>query len=112
MTRFWKYACNCNATDEEAEEVAWYIVDTRADEWRAARDVTFFAPPPRTHFRVQDPTELPNVTEVAPVDSPVSLPELWVTKEFYRAKLNGRKTKLVWNQTKPRPGKKYSRKGN
>jgi len=89
MTRFWKYACNCNATDEEAEEVAWYIVDTRADEWRAARDVTFFAPPPRTHFRVQDPTELPNVTEVAPVDSPVSLPELWVTKEFYRAKLNG-----------------------
>jgi len=89
MTRFWKYACNCNATDEEAEEVAWYIVDTRADGWRAARDVTFFAPPPRTHFRVQDPTELPNVTEVAPVDSPVSLPELWVTKEFYRAKLNG-----------------------
>merc|ERR550532_2245174 len=42
MARFWKYACNCNATDEEAEEVAWYIVDTRADEWRAARDVTFF----------------------------------------------------------------------
>jgi len=85
MTRFWKYACNCNATDEEAEEVAWVIVDTRAEEWRAARDVTFFAPPPRTHFRVQ----ARNVTEVAPVDSPVSLPELWVAKEFYRAKLNG-----------------------